>query len=790
MSGFGARTMTIRRRLIVAMLIVSLVPLLTLGVLSLTSARRALTHQIRGQLSSIASIQESRLDAAILGYLQHLSIVDRSPDLQVRLADVLRAPNSMNATRLRDTLFAQQASASTIDAITVLDAGGHLVASTQPAQTEQFAPNTIARGLHADTFVDIIRGPDTGLRVRLAGPVRSGAATIGVVVLEASAGDIVALTEDYTGLGATGETFLARLEPNGDALFVTPLRFDGDAALRRRRFAREAPTPAHFSLAGREEVFSDLTGYRGTRVIAATRFIEPLRWGLVVQIESAEAFAPVERVRNVVLGMMGISLVAVLLVGLSLGHSISGPIARLAAVARAIGAGDRTQRASDGAGAREIAALGEAINRMRDDVLDARSGLEHTNADLERLVDERTTELERANTHLAHAVSVARGGEQRFRAVTESAHDGIVSADALGVIVYVNKKSEEMFGYEPETLVGRPLTLLMPERFHQAHLDGFGRFLRTGEAHVIGQSVELAGVRSNGAEFPLELSLATWDTSEGTFFTGIIRDITERRKNDEAVRHAFEKERELVARLQELDVLKNDFVAVVAHDLRTPMTVIAGFAETLLTNWSTLDDDRKQEFLRVIERNTVGLSDLVDDVLEVARIQSGEFRYENAPFDLGEVLQRAARELTPPDAPARIRLTVPADLPRAFGDAQRQWQIAMNLMSNALKFSGDAPVDVAASAARTSLRVTVTDQGRGIAAEDLDKLFQKFSRVTAPDDAPRVKGTGLGLYICKSMIQAQGGEITVTSVVGEGSTFTYTVPTTLATPMQGERGPG
>jgi signal transduction histidine kinase len=234
-------------------------------------------------------------------------------------------------------------------------------------------------------------------------------------------------------------------------------------------------------------------------------------------------------------------------------------------------------------------------------------------------------------------------------------------------------------------------------------------------------------------------------------------------------------ERSTSARLRELDELKNEFVGVVAHDLRSPMTVIAGYLDTVLGRWDALPDEMKRELLGVALRNTKRLSTLVEDVLQVARIESGDFPYEIRPFDLAALVRRTAEEMVSarPDRP--IDVAIDGDLPEANADEDRQWRVLTNILSNAQKFSPEGtPVRVAVARRGAFLEVTVADRGPGIPADGVARLFGKFARLgNAPGGE---KGTGLGLYICKALVEAQGGEIAAESVVGEGTTVRYTVP--------------
>lgn len=237
-----------------------------------------------------------------------------------------------------------------------------------------------------------------------------------------------------------------------------------------------------------------------------------------------------------------------------------------------------------------------------------------------------------------------------------------------------------------------------------------------------------------------------------------------------------EQQRSAMERLQELDRLKDDFVAMVAHDLRSPMTVIVGFTDLLQRKLASVDAE-SLELLDKISQHTKKLARFVEDILEVALIESGELSYNLRPFDLAVLAERTITDLTSAANGSRFKLELAPDLPLAFGDEQRHWQVLMNLISNATKFSDpDTPIEVAISAHDGFLELSVRDYGIGIAPEHVGRVFQKFSRLEDERLGKSVKGSGLGLYMCKSMVEAQGGQIWVESTLNEGSTFRYTLP--------------
>jgi PAS domain S-box-containing protein len=239
-----------------------------------------------------------------------------------------------------------------------------------------------------------------------------------------------------------------------------------------------------------------------------------------------------------------------------------------------------------------------------------------------------------------------------------------------------------------------------------------------------------------------------------------------------------------IQRLEQLDALKNEFLALITHDIRTPLSVIAGFAESLHSRWTELPEDEKLESVDAILRNGRNVARLVEEGLQVARIESGVFGYELRPVALGREVERVIADLSGEGA-QRIQLSVEPDLPSVLCDPDRHWQIFMNLLSNALKFSApETTIDVSVTHRGSAVQVAVRDRGPGIKRSDLPKLFHKFSRVGGPEQLG-VRGTGLGLYITKAMVEGQGGQIWVHSAPRRGSTFVYTLP--IAQPEVAER---
>ncbi|MEX2317392.1 MAG: PAS domain S-box protein [Pirellulales bacterium] len=269
--------------------------------------------------------------------------------------------------------------------------------------------------------------------------------------------------------------------------------------------------------------------------------------------------------------------------------------------------------------------------------------------------------------------------ENRFRALMRTANDAIISADQNGNIVGWNPAATSLFGYAENEAIGQPLALIMPERFQDAHRAGFARLRATGQAKLIGKTVELVGRRKDGSEFPLELSLAAWRTEEGDFYTGIIRNVAQRKQ--------LERTRLQSEVLADLNRRKDEFLAMLSHELRNPLAPISTAVQLLRLKKD--DDAVRQQAMPILERQLTQLTRLVDDLLDVSRITTGRVRLQQETSDLRRIAERAVEavrslifqrshdlSVTLPDAPIWIH-----------ADPIRIEQVIVNLLTNAAKYT-------------------------------------------------------------------------------------------------------
>jgi PAS domain S-box-containing protein len=365
--------------------------------------------------------------------------------------------------------------------------------------------------------------------------------------------------------------------------------------------------------------------------------------------------------------------------------------------------------------------------------------------------------------------------EEKYRHIINAAADAMISIDDQGRVCEFNHAAEKIFGFSKSELVDKPLTAIIPERFRDLHTGGLERFLATGQRHLSSwHNIEFPGCTKEGCEIPLEISFSLMQAGEKKFITAVLRDISERKRSQEELRLAKES-------AEEANRSKSSFLANMSHELRTPLNAIIGYSEMLHEEAEDLGQTDFIPDLEKIQAAGKHLLALINDVLDLSKIEAGRMDLFLETFDIQSMIQDAVATVQPLAEKNHNTLEVygSSKLGTMRADQTKVRQSLLNLLSNACKFTerGTIALDTRRETVDgvDCLTLRVTDTGIGMTPDQVEKLFQAFTQADV-STTRKYGGTGLGLAISQRFCQLMGGDIIAESAPGQGSMFMIRLP--------------
>lgn len=439
-------------------------------------------------------------------------------------------------------------------------------------------------------------------------------------------------------------------------------------------------------------------------------------------------------IRNIFIALIIIVLALAVLISVAFTQAVFRPLEKAVKIARGVAAGDFTQQIE----VRSIDEIGQLMQALKE-----------------------------MNNNLVKIIGQLHDSEAYIRSLLNNLIEGVISTNEYGVIETFNPAAEKMFGFTGSEIIGQNVSLLMPESDQH---DGYLKhYLETGEAKVhLGVTREVVGQRKDGTVFPMDIAVGEMRWEEHIVFTGIVRDISERKR-------AEEQKARLMHELESTHEELKNFAYVVSHDLKAPLRAISALAGWLSHDYSDKFDEEGKEHMRLLIKRVYRMDNLINGILQYSRV--GQVKEKMIAVDLDQLVREVIDLLSPPP---NIVVTIENTLPTVMAEPTRIEQVFQNLLSNAIKYM-DKPqgeIRIACSSEGKQWKFLITDNGPGIELRHFERIFQLFQTLVPRD---RVEGTGVGLSLVKKIVEMYGGKIWLESKVGEGSTFFFTLPKTVTT---------
>ncbi|WP_229252788.1 PAS domain-containing sensor histidine kinase [Dyadobacter helix] len=391
-------------------------------------------------------------------------------------------------------------------------------------------------------------------------------------------------------------------------------------------------------------------------------------------------------------------------------------------------------------------------------------------------------------------------------ALFKHATEGIVVVNKDGVIVMLNPKAKELFGYSDKELIGRKIETLIPQRLAGHHVHYRDTYFESPKARGMGHAMDLFARRSDGTEFPVEVSLSPFTTSEGEFVVSFVIDITDRKKQENRIREANQEIQKLNEELEErvvqrteelakairkveqsqeevmralkkereLNNMKSQFVTIASHEFRTPLATILSSASLIGRYSRSEEEDKRQKHVLRIKSAVTNLTEILNDFLSIGKLEEGRVHSVPVATDLLEFCGGLTEEIKALCKESQQIEFIYKGLSEVWLDKQLLRNVLFNLLSNAIKYSESGKkIFFRVQSSATSVNIEVEDQGIGIPEADQTHIFDRFYRAK---NAGNAQGTGLGLNIVQNYVELMTGQISFKSEIGKGTTFSIHIP--------------
>lgn len=760
--------MKIRKKIVSVFSLIILISIFAVGYFYYATVVKIIHDQVKNNLEGLANSQEVRVEESIDRSLERFSGVSKLTNLLMAFRDYNEDVNEEKKLAIRSILIdVRNSIPDFINIFIINDAGLVTISADTALEGQDYSRDILyVTGMdkeHLRGHIHFSTAANNENHLYTHGPLMLDNNILGVIVIETNTDGFIDITSDYAGLGETGETDLAKRDENGDAVFLHKRRFESPG-ISNKISKENYDVAITRALQKNENIFENALDYRGVRVMAVTRYIASADWGLVVKIDESELSKPTIDLRNKIMVVGIISLLFSFIVLYIFSRLIIKPIEVLHQGAEYIEKGDYNFKVGIKTND-EIGQLSRAFDKMT-------MALKKSRVEIEKRVEEQTKDIEEKNVSLekqqkailnilediADEKEKVSQEKEKIDSILHSIGDGVFVIDQNYNIIIYNQMAADISGYSKEEAIGKRCDKVLKFIFEDTKKVNY-KFIKdvfaTGEIKSMSNHTLL--VKKGGAEIPVADSAAPIKDRFGKVFGCIVvfRDVTHEREVDKA---------------------KTEFVSLASHQLRTPLSAINWYTEMLLSEKKI--DKKHKNYLNQIYGGSQRMVELVNALLNVSRLELGTFIIEPKPFDITKIADEAVKEISQEIKKKKIRFAKKYDknLPQLPLDNKLTHMIFQNILSNAVKYSqekGKVALDITKD--EKNIKIAISDNGMGIPQKQHRYIFNKLFRADNAR-AEDSSGTGLGLYIVKSILDQSGGKVWFESVQGKGTTFYVEIP--------------
>ena len=782
--------MLLNLRLIFTFLAMIIIPMFFIGMISVNNAREELSRSVLHKLSEVAISKEAHVEAVIKQNQERVFSITTRTELQNMLGEYSNNRNADVRLNIERILAEARNAIDDIHEISIASTNGTILISTNDAREginvkdEEYYVRAVADDMPyvSEITLDELGHP----HAYLSGKIKLQNSILGVLIAESNAKDITSITSDYVSLGSTGEALIVRRDDDDNVVTVTPTRSHLAIVGQKLADSFDLDAPSMIALTSEQSRLKQALDYRGQRVFAVTRYIENQDWAIVVKINRTEALKPIAQLQVTLMTIMIIVTMFSGIVAYVVSRSISKPIGTLTSATKKIAKGNLDAPINPEllSSKDEIGQLAQSFYIMTVKLQESHFGLQQKIRDKTKELTDNLAHTEKQNKILKKtkedllvAIRDTENEKERFqKQVLEtkkfeqavgSATDGVIITALNGEIIYVNAAWEEMTGYTLTEVKGGNPNILKSEK---TEISVFKDMWHELEENNHFFTEEIFNTRKDGNEFQAQLSIYPIQENDKTvYFVGLMQDITLRKNIDQA---------------------KSEFVSLASHQLRTPLSTINWYSEMLVAGDAGKLSAEQLDYMKEIHIGNQRMIELVNALLNVSRIELGTLAIDPEPVSLAEVADSIIGEIAPQTAMKGITIEKEYDknVPDIQLDSKLIRIVFQNLLTNAVKYSpDDTIVHIGIKLRKKDVLITVTDEGYGIPQNQQKRIFSKLFRADNARDK-ETDGTGLGLYIAKSVIEEGGGKIWFESIENKGTTFSCTVPLEGVKKRDGSRG--